>query len=159
MRQTLLIGFLAVTFFSGNNIQSKEQPSAVNKTTGLKEQNLDTLKVNGQSVVFFTVSQPEYDTLVKDPNSGIDEILGDFNYYAESVNDTIERLGYKSVMTASRYVQVKLDNGICKTYDRLADKESVTGYILSDGKKEPRIEYGVSTDVDFLIVFDEFYKK
>jgi len=62
-------------------------------------------------------------------------------------------------MTASRYIQVKLDNGNIKTYDRLANKESVTGYILSNGIKQSRVEYGVGTDIDFLLVFEEFNKK
>lgn len=117
------------------------------------------MKVDGKVAVFFTISQQEYDSLPKDPNSGIDEVLGDFNYYASIVVDSIEQRGYKTMMTGSRYIQINLDNGTKKTFDRLANKESIVGYVFSDGMKEPRIEYGVGTDIDLLSSFNGFIKE
>jgi hypothetical protein len=118
--------------------------------------NNDTLKAEGKTVIFFTISEMEYNTLSRGPDSGIDETLDDFNYYAAIFADTLKKVGYKPIITGSRYIQIKLGNGIYKTYDRLAEKESVVGYIMSDGIKEPKVEYGVVTDIDLLTTFNEF---
>ncbi len=119
----------------------------------------DTIKVKGKAVVFFSLTQLEYEKLAEDANSGIDEVLSDFNYYADAVSDTIKQYGYKPIKTESRYIQVILDNNTTKTFDRLSNKVHSTGYILTDGRKMPKIEFGVGTDVDFLLIFNEFNKK
>jgi hypothetical protein len=156
MKKIFLIGFLIVFFFSCNKTERKNDSISASKSE--RKNDSDTVYVSGKSIVFFTISQPEYDSLSKHSASEIDEALSDFNHYAQSISDTIKKSGYKSTMTASRYIQVKLNNGTRKTFDRHKDKENITGYILSDGRKEPRIEYGVETDMDFLIKFDKFNK-
>jgi hypothetical protein len=121
-----------------------------------KDYNTDTLKVEGKAVVFFSLSQEEYDALPEDPNSGVDEVLDDFNYYAGAVADTLQKLGYNTVATGSRHIQIKLNNGTYKMFDRLSANESIVGYIFTDGLQEPRIQYGVGTDIDLLTEFQEF---
>lgn len=152
----LLLMLLSNCSTSNSNGQASLEVNAEDEQP--KNVNTDTLKVDGKKVVFFMLSQQEYDSLPKDPNSGIDEALDDFNYYAEAVADTIRKAGYEPIMTGSRYIQIKLDNGTSKTYDRLADKGNIVGYIFSDGIKEPKIDYGVGTDIDLLTAFDDFNK-
>lgn len=120
---------------------------------------VDTLKVQGKVVVFFTISQQEYDLLPKDTDTGVDEVLDDFNYYAGLAADSMKRTGYETMITGSRYIQIKFNNGTFKTFDRLAGKESKVGCIFSDGINEPKIEYGVLTDLDLISTFNDFNKK
>jgi hypothetical protein len=54
--------------------------------------NNDTLKAEGKTVIVFTISEMEYDTLSRGPDSGIDETLDDFNYYAAIFADTLKKL-------------------------------------------------------------------
>jgi uncharacterized protein YdhG (YjbR/CyaY superfamily) len=119
----------------------------------------DTLKVQGRVVVFFTISQQEYDLLPKDTDSGVDEVLDDFNYYAGLAADSMKQAGYETMITGSRYIQIKFNNSTFKTFDRLESKENIVGCILSDGIKEPKIEYGVLTDLDLISIFNDFNKE
>lgn len=170
----LKIYFILIVLFTLTNCssptsrnESTTKTDSLNRddieTTTIKERekdyNYDTLKVEGKVVVFFTISQQEYDLLPKDPNSGVDEVLDDFNYHAGIASDSMKRTGYETTITGSRYIQVKLDNGNFKTFDRLASQESIVGYLFSDGVKEPKIEYGVGTDLDLLSSFNDFKKK
>jgi hypothetical protein len=116
------------------------------------------LKVSGKAVVFFSISQQEYDSIPKDDDSGLDEVLSDFNFYAGEVADTLRSLGFETMITGNRFVQLKLDNGESRTFDRFNNTEHIVGYILTDGVKEPLVEYGVSTDLDIISSFDAFTK-
>jgi uncharacterized protein YdhG (YjbR/CyaY superfamily) len=129
-------------------------------TTKEKERSytFDTLKVQGKVVVFFTISQEEYELLPKDTDTGVDEVLDDFNYYAGLAADSMKQAGYETMITGSRYIQIKFNDGTFKTFDRLAGKESIVGCIFSDGIKEPKIEYGVLTDLDLISTFTDFNK-
>jgi hypothetical protein len=118
----------------------------------------DTLKVSGKAVVFFSISQEEYDSIPEDDDSGLDEVLSDFNFYAGEVADTLRSLGFETMITGSRFIQLKLDNGESRTFDRFNNAEHIVGYIFTDGVKEPLVEYGVSTDVDIISSFDAFIK-
>ncbi len=149
----VLMFMLASCKNSGGDIKHK---IVSEKHTKSKESN--TICVSGKSVVFFTISQKEYDSIAKDSNSGIDEVLSDFNSDAETINDTIKKLGFKCTMTASRFIKVKLENGTIQIFDRLSNKESVTGFILSNGLKKPKIGYGLDTSSYFLTLFNEFTK-
>ena len=113
---------MTVTSVPGQLIRQKNVPT-------------DTIKVKGKAVVFFSLTQLEYEKLAKDANSGIDEVLSDFNYCADAVSDTIKQHGYKPIRTESRYIQVIFDNNTTKTFDRLSNKVHSTGYVLTNGQK------------------------
>lgn len=114
------------------------------------------MRIEGKSVVFFSVSQPEFDALEKDSSSGVAEVMGDFGYYMGIVSDSLESRGFRSVSTASRYIQIIYDNNAVEVFDRLSDKDSYTGYILTDGKKKSIIRFGVATDADIIQDLDRF---
>jgi hypothetical protein len=161
---TLLVAVITCSPGKGDNDEQKSNDDSVTQKvnvnrSGEKNYNLDTIKVDGQAVVFFTISQQEYDSLLKQPHSGLDEVLDDFNYYAGLASDSIKSAGYKTMITASRYIQIKLNNNTLKTFDRLADRDNIVGYIFSNGIKEPHIEYGVSVDSELLAAFKVFYSK
>ncbi|MCX6222098.1 MAG: hypothetical protein NTZ69_14045 [Bacteroidia bacterium] len=151
----ILVGFLSCTPSKSNG---KNHRIILRPDIKKKEIPNDTIRVKGKAFVFFTLSQIEYERFTKDANSGIDEVLSDFNYYAEAIADTINKHDYKPIKTTCRYIQVIFDNNTTKTFDRLLDKKNKTGYILTNGKKEPQIDFGVFSDIDFLIIFKEYWE-
>ncbi len=158
MKLILTTSFILVVFACTTTDHKQKSTNDIGQEDLNKIPN-DTFVASGKVVVFFSISQPEYNLLSKDTNSGIDEVLSDFNYYSGIVADSIKTIGFKSIMTASRFIKIILNDNATKTFDRLADKENVTGYILSNGKNEPIIEYGISTDQDFLSTFNHFRQK
>jgi len=152
----IMVGFLSCTPSKSNG---KNRSIILRPDIKKKEIPKDTIKVKGKAFVFFTLSQIEYESYTKDANSGIDEVLSDFNYYVEAIADTINKHGYKTIKTTSRYIQIIFDNNTTKTFDRLLDKKNKTGYILTNGKKEPQIDFGVFSEIDFLTIFKEYWEK
>ncbi|AMM52610.1 hypothetical protein TH61_17445 [Rufibacter sp. DG15C] len=120
----------------------------------------DTLVIKGKSVVFFTLSQTEYDKIVKEKgeDSGINEVISDFEYYAYEIKDTLEKAGFNTVITTSQTFAVINSNGEKKFINRDL-KEGKVGILLFDGIKEPTLDYGLRTDIDYLSVVREYFKK
>ncbi|ANQ49885.2 hypothetical protein MY04_2516 [Flammeovirga sp. MY04] len=115
----------------------------------------DTLHVKGKAIVFFSINQQEYDSLAQDENSGVIEMIDDFNYYANEVHDKLSSLGYHLSMSAARYIVLEMDDSSKVTFDRLKNKDEIVGRIYSDGNNS-KIYYGVATDIDILIEEQEF---
>lgn len=120
--------------------------------------NLDTLKVVGKTVVFFTISQNEYDSLAQ-KGFELDELLDDFNFYAGEATDSIKKKGFQTIMTAHRFFRIEFADGRKMVVDRLSDDSNFVGCIFSDGIKEPSIEYGVATNLDIISKLDRFAKQ
>jgi len=160
MKQSILIAFILVSLLmcSTSKSDGSNANSALEQTIMQDNTTSDTIKVKGKTVVFFSLSQIEYEKLARDANSGIDEVLSDFNYFADAVIDTIKKQGYKPIKTERRYIQVIFDNNTTKTFDRLSNKVNI-GYILTNGQKKPKVEFGVKTDVNFLLIFNKFNEK
>ncbi|MBS1556216.1 MAG: hypothetical protein JSU09_14950 [Bacteroidetes bacterium] len=119
---------------------------------------LDTLKVVGKAVVFFTISQNEYDSLTQ-KGFELDELLDDFNFYAGEATDSIKKKGFQTIMTANRFIKIEFLDGRKIVLDRLSDDSNFVGCIFSDGVKEPSIEYGVATNLDIISKLDRFAKQ
>jgi hypothetical protein len=118
----------------------------------------DTILVNGRSVVFFSISQDEYDRVVEDEDSGMDEVLDDFNYYSSVAKDQLEKAGYKTIFTISKTFALENSNRVRSYFTRDTQKGKV-GVLLFDGKNEPLLNYGVLTDIDYLLMVEEYFKK
>ena len=72
----ILISVLSCSPWKSNG---KTVTSVLGQVITQKNTPTDTIKVKGQAVVFFSLTQLEYEKLAKDANSGIDEVLSDFN--------------------------------------------------------------------------------
>lgn len=120
----------------------------------------DTITVSGKSIIFFSISQKEYDKIIKKEGeeSGIDEVLDDFNYYASEVADSLKMAGIKPLMTASRTFAIMKNNGR-KSYISRDSKKGITGVLLFDGVNEPVLDYGVGTDIDYYSLVNEYFEK
>jgi hypothetical protein len=113
-------------------------------------------KYSGRVVVFFQVNQVEYDSLARDTASGIDDLVDDFQYYANKVQSFLKGHDIKSQLTSADIVEINwLKNNFI--FDRHKG-EQVVGMILSDSLQEPKIFYGVSTDDGLINKFVKYFK-
>jgi hypothetical protein len=115
------------------------------------------LVVSGKTVVFFAPSQKEYNSLAKDTNSGVDEILSDFYYYKKSLNVFLKENNVNTELTSALSIVVKLSNGKTNKYRR-KDFDHIVGMILTDGMHKPKVILGVYTDVDLIPDLKKFFK-
>ncbi|QHL87772.1 hypothetical protein GU926_10165 [Nibribacter ruber] len=165
----LLILFLFVTLLSCQRTDSQDtadkkqetvQASSIDPAKADSEKTSDTLTIDGKSVVFFSISQTEYDKIIQEEgeDSGINEIISDFEYYSSEVTDTLNKAGFKTILTTSKTFAIVNKQGDKRFINRDI-KEGKVGILLFDGTKEPLLDYGVGTDIDYLSIVDEYFKK
>ncbi len=109
---------------------------------------LDTIDLDNFNVLFFKPNESEYNELLKSlgENSGINEVDSDFGFYANKVYDSISKTGLKVKIVTERIIKYSTKSGI-KYLDRLKNEEGQYGVIFNQPNCEPRIEFGVMTDV------------
>ncbi len=108
----------------------------------------DTLEINNNQVVFFSISQAEYDSLSGLENSeGLDELLSDFNYYTwqimESYKDSID---IDINLSAAHFFHIKTESK--DTLINRKEFSQIVGFIANNGK-EFIVEEGVFITYDF----------
>jgi hypothetical protein len=118
----------------------------------------DTVTVSENSVVFLSINEEEYSRIAQEEDSGIDEVLGDFNYYSSEVIDSLNKAGFKTILTTSKTFAFENRKGQRSYITRDTQKGKV-GILLFDGKKEPKLSYGVLTDIDYLSIVEEYFKE
>jgi len=116
------------------------------------------ITINEKTVVLFSITQEEYDEKIEsDEGEGIDEILSDFNYYADNIEKAIKSHSINFLFSTSYRFKFILSDGKIETFDR-RDKEHMVGFILFDTKRKPKILSGVYTDVDIMIEVEKYFK-
>jgi hypothetical protein len=105
--------------------------------------------------VFFGPTQTEYDSLAKVENSGIDEVLSDFEFYARKVAPFLKMHGIKSASTSVDTIMIVWSKRTF-TFERHGGAH-IVGMILSDGIHPPRVKFGVDTDDGLKLVFVEYF--
>jgi hypothetical protein len=120
---------------------------------------LDTIDVDNFNVLFFKPNESEYDELLKTlgENSGINEVDSDFGFYANKVYDSILKTDLKVKIVTERIIKYSTISGI-KYLDRLKNEEGQYGVIFNQANCEPRIEFGVMTDVGMFQELAEYNK-
>jgi hypothetical protein len=134
-----------------------------NKTPKLIElkikQKLDTLDIENYNVLFFHPNELEFEELLKEhgEESGLYEVDSDFGFYADKVYDSISKTDYKIKIVTERILKYSSKNGI-KYLDRLKNNKGQYGVIFNQANCEPRIEFGVMTDVGMFQELAEYNK-
>lgn len=83
------------------------------------------------------------------------EVLSDFQLYARQVREPLKQRG---IEFQELYVDsFTIVNG--KTVTSFKPAKTQVGYYLIAPGRKPRIEYGVTTDVDLLQIADEYFGK
>ncbi len=116
----------------------------------LSSQNTPTFDIGRPTILAFfpPVTQTE---LVKDPDTN--ESLSDFQFYASQVQEPLEKAGvnFKEVYAHSFRIRVG------KTVTTFRPVRVEVGYYFVAPGKEPRIEYGVMSDVGLLQIANEYF--
>lgn len=118
--------------------------------------NTDTLRVSSPALVVFTCSQTERDSLARDPNSGVDEVLDDFLFYLQKVRPWLDSNRVAVLETTAERFVITRQGKTVYTYDRKADNHIVGCVLIAQGKS-PRLISGVSTDYEYRQVFPKYY--
>lgn len=117
----------------------------------------DTLTVNPNSVIFYSITQTEFDTLsTNDPDGGLNEVISDFEYYVGELLPLLKKDTSLYVLyTAHRFYGI-VNEGGTTIFDRV-EPRNVVGVIMNSASKH-EISKGVGTDVDMMQTIKEFFQ-
>ncbi len=118
----------------------------------------DTLKISGKAVVFLTITRKEFDAIPKQLHPSVNTYLDNFFRYSDISADNLKSAGYKLDVTANRFVNIKLDDGTSRTFDRLSGNTDIVGFVLTDGVHEPLIKFGNVTDSALISTVHDFMR-
>ncbi|NRD24901.1 hypothetical protein HNV10_16725 [Winogradskyella litoriviva] len=124
------------------------------------EQNLDTLNIDNYNLVFFHPNEAEFDELLMEngeKSTSLYEMNSDFGFYASNVYDSISKTESKIKIITERIIEYSTKSGI-KYLDRLKNEEHSYGIIFNKKNCEPRIEFGIMTDIDMFQIWNEYRK-
>ena len=113
------------------------------------ESKLDTLNADNYNLLFFHPNEREFEGLLKqygEEAEGLYEVDSDFGFYANKVYDSIIKTDLTVKIITERIIKYSTHSGI-KYLDRLKNKEHPYGIILNKVNCEPKIRFGVMTDI------------
>ncbi len=116
----------------------------------------DTLKVSGKRVVFYSISQAEYDGLSGSESEQMDEVLSDFQFYVAGVAKWLRTVKIPVDVTAAPVLRFEYDCHGIWYFDRSKDTIKV-GMILADGISPPSLFRAVDTDSGWITQIKSFY--
>ncbi|MBX2978358.1 MAG: hypothetical protein KF905_03610 [Flavobacteriales bacterium] len=119
----------------------------------------DTFVIDQTSVVFFILTQVEYDTLMHKSGKDapdVNESLADFSYYADKTCKNLNKRGMRSDFVAYQQFIIMTKKG--PQYFNRKNQNMDMGVIIFNGTKNPVIESGVFTDTDYQKMIDENLK-
>jgi hypothetical protein len=116
----------------------------------------DTCEVSGRTVVFYSMSQPEIDSLSGDQGE-INEAMSDFHFYVAQVSRWLKSVRLKSAYTESPVIKFRLSHGRSWVFDRSHEEEQI-GMMLTDGENVPFRSVGVDTDTSWIQQIKAYYK-
>jgi|GEM_PF-790081 len=153
-----IVSTIAILILVGCTSQAPKTQS--NSEVTKTEADNDTFVVDGKSVVFFSITNMEYDSLLKigDKADEIVEVLSDFYHYSENVIDSLNKTGINCSISAKPIYKIVKDNGEVIIFSK-AGKEHIVGAIMTDGKQKPKYYYGVATDVDYFGIINDYFNK
>ena len=118
--------------------------------------NTDTLNISNNTILFFSISQQEYDILSSNKKSEIDEVLSDFNFYSKKITEILTNKNINTNFIKSVKFHLEYDSGNFYSFNR-SNFEHIVGTILMDAIKEPKVLYGVYTDIDLLEEINKYF--
>jgi len=147
---------------SNDKVTTQTLEKESNVKTAITEENgdNDTLVVKGKSVVFFSITNLEYDSLLKNDAKAneMDEVLSDFYHYSNILVDTLNKTGIKCSISSKPIYKIVNDNGGVTIFSKTG-KEQIVGAIMTDGKQNPKYHFGVATDVDYFSIISDYFNK
>lgn len=143
----ILTAFVVISAGCSHTDKKQQTPTdtvVVNKAIATH----DSLIVQGRWIIFYQPSHADYEEMER---NGIDNsfysLASQFGTYRDVMIDSLKKTDWadKIQVTDRRCLIVRMNNGQQITFDKTKADELV-GFIMVDGKQQPAIEPGVSTD-------------
>jgi hypothetical protein len=160
MRITLLIFGILVIISCKRNVENKAELKTKNSNELKTESKLDTLNADNYNLLFFHPNETDFEELLKEygeERDGLYEVDSDFGFYANKVYDSISKTDLKVKIVTERIIKYSTKSGI-KYLDRLKNVEHPYGIIFNNVNCEPRIVFGIMTDVGIFQELAEYNK-
>lgn len=116
----------------------------------------EKLRIPGKAVVFFSLSQGEYDLLSAEDQEAYTELLSDFYTYSGKIGKYLDQQHIAHILTGSRYIEVKSIGKKIYCYDKKVSEDEV-GMILTNGRKQPKIISGVIVETEALPIIRKYF--
>lgn len=116
----------------------------------------DKVQISGKAVVFFSLSQGEYDLLSSEDQEAYTELLSDFYTYSGQIGKYLDQQRIAHILTGSRYIEVKNVGKTIYCYDKKAFEDAV-GMILTNGKKRPKVISGVAVETEAFPIIRKYF--
>ncbi len=164
----LFIAFFVLTACNNESVKSGYDISKVDtlmkNTADIKSSAIDSVSdsiynVYSRSVVFFTINQAEFDTLIEQSKDGVafNESLANFDSYSSRFKSRLSPYNIFTETVTKKYFHIKYDSGDVM-FNRKECGELV-GAILFDGKKKPKIKLGQIDSQSEYISRDDYEKE
>ena len=117
--------------------------------------------VEGKAVIFFVVSKKELEKLNRELGSAYryetDILFNNFMRQAETFRKILAKYNIHSELARNKRFLIKLKNGQTISFNRVRE-DQIMGEIITDGQKEPLIEFGMFTNKDLIALIKDYYK-
>ena len=166
-----LIFFCILNYGCGNTEKGKHttinQNTADTASDQIIEQQIaeevkgDVIEVDHKTVVFFMPSKKEIQELYHEVGESYRwEAESLFNNFIKQANDLqilIRKQNIKCLVSTGKKFEIKLDSGKVITFDRIT-QDQLIGQILTDGKQEPVIDFGMYKNSELVSLIQDFFK-
>ncbi len=145
----------------GNSIFTKEE---LRLDDTLLAENKDPANelyiIEGKAVIFFIVSKKEMEKLNRELGSSYryetDMLFNNFMRQAENFRKILAKHNIQSELARNKRFLIKLKNGQTISFNRIRE-DQIMGEIITDGKKEPIIEFGMFSNKALIALIEDYF--
>ncbi len=167
-----LVRFIVILFFSSCNSSSNSGVENVVEPVDTlsfeevekmikEEQQAEIYRIENKAVIFFMINKQDAKNLAREFGDSYRwESNWLFNGFVKQTNEftrLIRKHGIKSELTHSSKFQIILDDSSSVFFDR-KQEDQIMGEILTDGKKQPLIEYGMFSHKELAKLIQDFFE-
>ncbi len=126
-----------------------------------QEQQAEIYKIKKKAVIFFMIDRQEAKRLAKELGDSYrwetDMLFNGFLNQTKEFSRLIAKHNIKSELIFNSKFQIFLDDSSSVIFDR-EKEDQIMGEILTDGKQEPLIEYGMYTNRELATLVQDFFE-
>ena len=117
--------------------------------------------VEDKAVIFFIVSKKEMEKLNRELGSAYryetDMLFNNFMRQAENFRKILKKHNIHSELARNKRFLIKLKNGQTISFNRIRE-DQIMGEIITDGVKEPVIEFGMFRNKELISLLENYFK-
>ncbi len=116
--------------------------------------------IEGKAVIFFIVSKKEMEKLNRELGSSYryetDMLFNNFMRQSENFRKILAKHNIQSELARNKRFLIKLKNGQTISFNRIRE-DQIMGEIITDGKKEPVIEFGMFSNRALIALIEDYF--